>query len=349
MASPNPNTKKNAALIGSGKRVLETALPCFLAAQEHWQLAGMYSRTAKSVDLGPARFEVQALERLDQAQLSKLDLVYLCVSKKAVPAVLARLKALDRSRTDLLIETPVLLFKHLGHLNLLQGWRNVWVSEDCVTLPWLEPIDRAIAAGAIGELKHVVFVQSAFAYHGVALAKRLLGGRVLRGSRQKLAGEFAQRQLKLSAGRGATFFEPRDYGVGRTVWIGSRGVLTDGQGRASGQVHVRVERRGDQALAFHAGDAVRVLDPLEQQLIGPPQGAETLSAWMDGGKRVGFLAFLRQIAAGQGAYPLAEALDDALVDYHLDKLGAYLSNPLTHVRSAPGRALMRLITKASGG
>lgn len=349
MPSPHSQPKKNAALIGSGKRVLETALPCFLAGQEHWNVAGLYSRTPKAVALGQQRFDVEALESLDQARLSKLDLVYLCVAKKAVPAVLARLKRLDRSRTDLLIETPVLLFKHLGHLNLLQGWRNVWVSEDCVTLPWIEPVDRAIAGGAIGELQHVVFVQSAYAYHGVALAKRLLGARVLRGSRQKLAGEFAQRQLKLSGGRGATFIEPRDYGVGRTVWIGSRGVLTDGQGRASGQVPVRVERRGDQALAFHAGDAARRLDAIEQQLIGPPQGAETLSAWMDGGKRVGFLTFLRQIAAGQGAYPLAEALDDALVDYHLDKLGGYLSNPLTHVRSAPGRALMRLITKASGG
>jgi hypothetical protein len=340
---------KNALLIGSGKRVLETALPCFLAAPERWRLAGLFSRTPKDLEHDGRRYPVEGLEALDAQRLAGADLVYLCVAKKAVPAVLARLARLDRSRTDLLIETPVLLFKHLGHLSLLAGWRHVWVSEDNATLPWIEPVETAIQAGLIGELQQLLFIQSAFAYHGVALAKRLSGQRVLRGSRRRLRGEYAQRELRLSGGVGASFLEPRDYGVGRTVWIGSRGVLTDARGRATGQILASVERRGDQAVAFRAGDARRELDAAEQRLIGPPQGGESLSAWMDGGKRVGFLTFLRRIADGQPAYPLAEALDDAIVDYHLDKLGTYLSNPFTHVRSAPGRALLKLITKASGG
>ena len=67
-----------------------------------------------------------------------------------------------------------------------------------------------------------------------------------------------------------------------------------------------------------------------------------------GPKSLAALRLLKRIEAGRGAYPLEEGLDDMLVDYHLEKLGFYVANPLTSQRSALGRAALKLLTRRGG-
>jgi hypothetical protein len=69
---------------------------------------------------------------------------------------------------------------------------------------------------------------------------------------------------------------------------------------------------------------------------------------MDGMKRVGFLRLLRSIAGGAGGYPLDEALEDAVVDYHLERLGRYRSTPLTNPRARLARLSYKWITRLAG-
>jgi hypothetical protein len=57
---------------------------------------------------------------------------------------------------------------------------------------------------------------------------------------------------------------------------------------------------------------------------------------------------LREIHAGHGAYPLEEALDDIVIDLHLEKLRYWRTNPLTSPRSAVGKALLSTLSRAAG-
>jgi hypothetical protein len=62
-------------------------------------------------------------------------------------------------------------------------------------------------------------------------------------------------------------------------------------------------------------------------------------------KRVGFLRLLEKIDGGEGAYPLLEAVEDCVVDYHLEKIGRYLVNPFTSAQFASARLLMKGLTR----
>lgn len=338
--------QRRVLIVGSGKRVAETALPAFVAA-EGFEVSGVLARKPKTLEAGGRRFEVEPLEALDAGRLAETDLLYVVVSKQATPQVLAQLRALGPKQTDLLIETPVLLFKHLGHLDLCRAFRSAWVSEDCTRLPWIDPVRAAFATGELGELKHAHFERSAFAYHGVALAKHLLQARVLRGRRTRY-GTLSLRELRLSGGRSATMLEPRDYAAGRWTLVGSKGVLADHPLPKDGAQLLEPITHVGRCTGFRVGDHVRELDDAERELIGEPDGTSGMSAWMIGGKRVGFLTMLREIATGAGTYTLDEAVDDSVVDYHLDKFGRYLSNPVTHVRSGPGKLLSKALTRISG-
>ena len=66
---------------------------------------------------------------------------------------------------------------------------------------------------------------------------------------------------------------------------------------------------------------------------------------MDGMKRVGFLRLLQDVDEGRGAYPLERAVEDTVVDYHLEKFGRYVTSPLTSPHFASWRLVMRWLTR----
>jgi len=68
---------KRVLIVGSGKRVKESALPAFLRARDRFRIAGVFSRTARRITAAgePAEsFEVAPLEQLDAATLAGADL-----------------------------------------------------------------------------------------------------------------------------------------------------------------------------------------------------------------------------------------------------------------------------------
>ena len=46
---------------------------------------------------------------------------------------------------------------------------------------------------------------------------------------------------------------------------------------------------------------------------------------------------------------LAQALEDTVVHYHLEKLGRYFPNPFTSPHLASARLCLRVLTRLSGG
>ncbi len=327
--TPRP-PRLRAALIGAGKRVANDALPAFRSLPDEYEVAGVFGRTARVELIGEEAVAVRALESLTSARLSELDLVYMVVSKGAVPGVLRQLAKLEPSSTDLLIETPVLLFKHLAALRELRAFRNVWVSEDVTELPWIETVERFVETGAVGRLRTAVFQQACFAYHGVALAKRVLGAtRVSSGRRRALGAEFFLRDLRFDNGTSATTLEPRDYAAGRFTLVGENGSISDYTRREDTDHLLSPLVYSHTCEGFVLGGVETRLTPEESTLMGAGPSDAGVTAWTEAGKRVGFRRLLQRIHAGDGAYPLRSGLEDMAVDYHLEKLGRWRPNPLT--------------------
>ncbi len=325
-------------VVGFGRRVREAALPALEACQG-LELAAIAARSSRS----EGGHEIRALD--DIGDLEGIDIVYLAVGKEATPPVLAKLAALGASHVELLIETPVLRFKHLHHLRHLRAFRRVSVSEDCAYLPWFEVV-RAQAA-ELGGPRRLTLDRSAYAYHGLATAKALLGAsRVRRARRRPLGPGRHERRIHFAGKRSARILEPRDYTQGCWTLECERGCISQDP-----QADLRLEPilEADRVRGFRIGEQATHLSPLESALTaGDPPGS-TVIARQAAMKRVGFLRIWQALARGEEGYPLDDALDDMVIDYHLEKFGHYLANPLTSSRSPLARTFLGTLTRLGGG
>ncbi len=334
---------RSVVVVGSGKRVRDVALPAFLRMEQQFAVRQVWARSAKRLDVSGRGFDVAPIEKLAAQDLRGADLVYVAVAKDAVPEVLRRLTALDVSSTDLLIDTPVVRFKHFRHAARCRAFRSASVAEDCVELPWIQ-----VALAAVGPIYRVELERSAWAYHGVATAKALLGAKAVKSARRRPLGNgLAERVLKLRGGGVARIVEPRDYALGRIVCAGQGGTLTDRPAEGEKHVALEIERAGGAVRALRAGTTRIALDADEADLTrGDPDGA-TITARMEAMKRVGFLRLLRRLAEGRRGYAIEQGLEDTVVDYWLERLGLYVATPLTSPASPIGRAVLGLGTLLS--
>lgn len=336
---------KRILLIGSGERVRKAALPVFEQAPG-FEIDGIVSRTPKRIESGGREYEVLGLESLTAERISGIDLIYMVVKKPAVPVVLRQLAKFDCSQVDLLIETPVMLVRHLGHRDLLEPFRNTWVSEDCQTLPCLDAVKALFETEAMGDLVSAKFDRSAYAYHGMAMIKSVLGGGPIRSARQrKLPDGSRERTITLLNGRQAFVTDPRDYSLGTMSFQGASRTVSDLPDRPTGDLPLEAVVQKGKCVGFHAGGVLRELDENERQLIGERGAGVGLTAWMDGMKRVGFLGLMGRIQRGLGAYPLDSAIEDSVVDYYLEKFDRYRSTPFTQPNAALPRLAFSVLTK----
>ena len=256
------------AVVGSGQRVVQTALPVLATLTERFELAGVFQ--AREDDLaGDNSYEVEPLEALDATRMAEIDALYLVVSKPAVPEVLTRLAAAGPSRADLLIETPVLLPRHMARVGLMRTFRSVSVTEDCLTLPLIDAVRACAGSGALGQVRAVTLDRSGYAYHGIAMLKALHGADRVVSARRVSTGEGQWRRDYRFAGGGGVVLEPRDYSRGRLV-VEESAVLCDHDRGATRDLAVEVELDAGVPTAFRAGDARRPLDAAERSLMGEP-------------------------------------------------------------------------------
>ncbi len=335
-----PPGARRVLVIGAGQRVQTDVLPALAALGERFFVNGVFARTARTLELGGDEHLVLPLDRLTADDLAACDLIYVAVSKGGVPKVLRRLAPLDRSGIDLVIDTPVMLFKHLGQLDLLRGFRNAWVAEDCSTLPWVDLLRQPAAREALGDLRAVTCDRSAWRYHGLALLKTLFGGAAIRTGRRRAAPGGERVELGFAGGGRGTIVEPRDYAAGRFVITGTRATASDAPAPGSGELPLELVVQDGACRGLRLGSARVELDPAESALVGPVTDNDTITSKMDQLKRVGLARMLATIHGGGEGYPLDEALDDMAVDYYLEKLRRYRANPLMSIKSRWGRKLV---------
>jgi hypothetical protein len=365
-------------VVGAGKRALETALPALVQMHGELEVEAVCGRNPREIAAGGRTWRVEALAGLARERLERCEFTYVAVGKPNVARVLAALLERGAGRTSLLLETPGLLLKHLRHRPLLERFRSAWIAEDCAALPWLELALEAFERAELGPPRAVVFVQSAYAYHGVATARALLKGGTVACGRRARSGDKSVRWLRFDTGGTALVLEPRNYGVGRLAIASERGLVSDGAefdprfaqalapfgrelGAAAGQLEeaafaralvLAPELERGECVALRCGGLRREFDLQERGLLkGAPAasaGAAGVVQRMDAMKRVGFLRLLRGLLAGKGAHPVELGLEDMLVDWWLERAGRWRSTAVTSLRSPVGRALYGAISRVAG-
>lgn len=323
-------SKRNVVIIGAGKRVQEAVLPALAKLEDRFAIRAIYNRSGRPL----AEHHTEKIERLE---IEEGDLVYLAVGKDQVPRALGLLAPFNA--VDLLIETPVLLFKHFAHSDKLKSFRNVWVAEDCACLPCFDAIREASESGTLGALERIVFHHSAYKYHGLATAKVWLGGpRITGAKRKKTASGAVRRTIRFAGGKSACIDEPRDYATGNLRIEGSEGTLTD----SGDDANLAPVIQDGACKGFRAGEIVSFLDEEESDLMEP---GPSVTSMMDDMKRVGLYRMLKRISDGGVGYPLVEALDDMVADYYLDRLGFFHANPLMSIKTSSGAWLLKAATR----
>ncbi len=268
---------------------------------------------------------------------------------QAVPSVLQQLLSLGASDTDLLIDTPVVRFRHFRHVASLSGFRRVGVPEDCAFLPWIKPVRDCLASGVLGDLDELVLWKSGYAYHGLATAKTILGADgIRRASRKPVENGLFERRLHLDNGTRATIVEPRDYASGWVQVIGSKASLCDQAREAPKSLHLEVAVQDGLCRSLRVGDHVAELDEAEASLTaGDPEDASVI-ARQEAMKRVGLLGVLRNVRDGGMGYPLEAAVEDTVVDYWLERLGRYRATPVTDPGAPLARCLLSVLSRLGG-
>jgi hypothetical protein len=193
----------------------------------------------------------------------------------------------------------------------------------------------------------VLFDRSAWRYHGLAMAKALLGSREIRVARRTAIRGGARVELTLANGATATILEPRDYRAGHVRLAGPVGVATDALHADEAAARLRPVEQGGECSGFACGAAFAPLDPAERWLFGPLREGATVTAHTEDCKRVGLLRLLRQLAAGHVAYELDDGLEDSLVDWLLEKRGRWKPGLLS-VKSRAGMRFLSLVTRPLG-
>lgn len=338
-AAPRP-----VIVIGAGKRILQDVLPALLSLPDDYALRGVFAKHARTELLGEHAIEVRALDALSAEDLADAPLIYCCVSKTVVPRVLATLLERGAASCELLIDTPVLLFKQLGKLHLLHAFARVSVAEDCSTLPWIPLVHRALDAGLIGEPGELRLEHSAWRYHAWAMASTLLRAGRPRHARRRGQVEDGSVELSYAGGRRAVIVEPRDYANGRLLWRGSEGAIASGRELPADAHELAFSREGDRATGFVLGDLSEPLLPEESALLGPLMPDDTPTARTHDLKRVGLRRLLAGLSRG-GGYPLPHGLEDAAGDFLLEKFGRWRPTPLTSPAGPVGRRLLGLVLR----
>lgn len=350
-----PTTRRPVLIVGAGWRVQTDVLPALERLADAYEIAGVFARAGGVItsQLRGASYATRPLDSLTAADLAPGTLVYLAVSKSAVPKVLAQLTRHDVRDVDLLLETPGLLPRDLHHAAALDAFHASWAAEDCTTLPWLATVRAAAAHYQLGALREVVCDRSAYRYHGVALLKTLLDDRALRTARRTRGpGKVTRDELQFAGGGAGVLIEPRDYATGSIALRFDGGDIADGPtdglrlepmlGRGAG---------GPVCVGFRIGEVTTAIDIDDSALIGELAPGRTVTAAMDTMKRAGLARLLRAVHGGgaAAAYPIAQAIDDSALGAVLARVGRWQAHPWLATTTPIGRVVLGAISRVGRG
>ncbi len=167
--------KAKVLLIGSGNRIQNNFLPALQCVSDHFEISGIYSKTSSNAQAVAEKWGIRAVEDLESVDFNAIDVVMISISTHAVPSILKQLQPHGKN-LHLLLDTPVMDGVHNAlNLKLLRVFKNVQVAEDFMNFPQFSLIRSLISKQCAGDVRSVRLEHTGYRYHGIALAKSLLG------------------------------------------------------------------------------------------------------------------------------------------------------------------------------
>ncbi len=219
--------KLRVGIIGAGRRVVGNYLPALDMLSDYvsveWVFARNYERLVDAVD----PWKLTPLKRLDGEALAQIDILAVSVPTTQNAPALNQVLPFS-SALDLVIDTPVIgsISEIRATHPLLSKFKSVTVTEDFMNFPDFEAVRQAVAAGAIGRVRHIILDGMGYFNHGLALIRSFGDfSPVVSSRRVKLGGDFSVVCFSLSSGvEGAVVYPYRRY-AGAYGVVGENGSI----------------------------------------------------------------------------------------------------------------------------
>jgi len=305
-------------IIGAGRRVAEDVVPAIEALGELAHIQSIYA-TRPSAIFGRTRvWEVRPLSDLREATIAAADTIYVAVPPDLVPGVLAELRPYDCSRVRLIVDTPAISSTTV--VTDYDRFRSVQVAEDSISLPWLPAVHACV--DETSGVREIQFLNSAYRYHAIALAKAI--ARENSGEKSGVRAAYRLRRhshLKLASGSTVSMREPRDYKTGRlNICLEDGRVVSSHPGA---DISIECLRSDDCCTGFSVANHRTDLSDAETLLVGRFRDSDNVITKMLDLKRVGLYRLLKFILSGQLIYSLVDGAEDAEVASALTRFAFY--------------------------
>lgn len=308
---------KNILIIGAGKRVFSDVIPALLSTNS-FKILHIYARSSREEKNEGQEYKIINLESISQEDVSAATFIYVCVPPRAITLVLYKLSLLDIKHIHLIIDTPISPWRYPIRKKFLKEYLQITIAEDIVHLPWIPVIKKLFP-----KPEKIIFEQSAYRYHGIALIKTLLDGEKLRGRLKKTKDEKVIISLLSRCKTKITITEPRDYQKGFMSFAGGGVTLTDN--RSAPRISMYPIFDNGYCSGVQIGPEQIIFSKEESLLIGPIDKNATLTSLTLPLKRVGlrilFLGLIHGVPSGRD---FASAVGDVRLDEKIHYLGRWL-------------------------
>jgi len=305
-------------IVGSGRRVAEDVVPAVEALGELAHIQSIYA-TRPGVVFGRQRpYEVRPIDELPEEEITSAGAIYIAVPPDQVPTVLAALRQYDCRHVKLIVDTPAVSSKTLDAD--YDRFRSVQVAEDSVALPWLPAVQACL--GAMSEPREIQFLNSAYRYHAIALAKAVTRQFKSQGGVKSAYRIRRRTRLRLTAGSSVLLEEPRDYEAGRLNIAMKNGRIISSHPGAD--ITIKAIRHDDHCIGFTVADSKAYLNDVETNLVGRFIASDNVVTKMPDFKRVGLYRMLSVMLSNEeNYYSLEEGVEDAKVNAALQRFHLY--------------------------
>lgn len=311
--------KKNILIIGIGKRTRNDILPA-LQASGKFNVIGIYARTAREVQVGEAFYSVKKLDSLTANELAQADWIYMGVLVQDLMNVLKFLSSFATKNVRLLMDTPVLPRRYAKAKKYFDNFLETVVAEDVIYLPWIDPLRNVLG----GKITRLVFDQSAYAFHGIALAKTLVDSRKFKKARIEAVNGKKTVQLVSPAGVHVSVIEPRDYSKGHMIFSGPAGTVSDSLPYNDSSMRPIISK--GLCIGLNIGGIAKNFSEAESKLVGPVPENATITSLTLQLKRIGMMTMLNSLAENEnGGWSVEDAFQDIRLHEYVHYFGKYIN------------------------
>ena len=158
-------------IIGSGKRVEDTLIPALRIVQEKTYL---FSRNNVKREYLCSRYKLEGLEELSNLP-KDVTKVFLAIPNTEFLYYVKILSTMSLNQAELFIETPIIgplenfqIFKYSKY------FKDMLVCEDWISKPFFNIVRMLQEQERLGNIKMVIFKNSGFSYHALAVTRNIL-------------------------------------------------------------------------------------------------------------------------------------------------------------------------------